>query len=85
MTRIRRVEDRREMEKVVDDFMTQGYKIKNEGQNSTLLKKKTWGSGSGHIVTAVLTVWWTCGLGNVVYAVFKNMTAEEVQVKVDGE
>lgn len=71
------------MERVTEDFLTRGYKVKNEGQNSTMLKKKTWGSGSGHIVVAVLTIWWTLGLGNVAYAIYKNQTAEEVQIKID--
>lgn len=83
MARIRRVNDQIEMEQVTEDFLTRGYKVKNEGQNSTLVKKLTWGSGSGHLVVAALTVWWTIGLGNVAYAIYKNLTAEEVQIKVD--
>lgn len=71
------------MERVVEDFLTRGYKVKNGGQKSVLLKKNTWGSGAGHIVVAALTIWWTLGLGNVAYAVYKNLTAEEVQVKID--
>lgn len=83
MARVRRVEGQKEMEQVIEDFLTRGYKIKNEGQNSTMVKKNTWGSGTGHIVVAALTVWWTIGIGNVVYAIYKNRTAEEVQIKVE--
>ena len=57
------------MEKVTDDFITQGYDIKDQGERSTMMKEHTWGSGSGHLVVAVLTVWWTIGLGNVAYAI----------------
>ena len=85
MARIRRVDDAREMEKVIDDFVTQGYKIKSQGERSSMMKKHTWGSGSGHIVVAALTIWWTLGIGNVAYAIYKNRTAEEVQIKVEGE
>jgi hypothetical protein len=70
------------MERTVEDFLTRGYKIKQEGQESTMLKKKNWGSGGMHVVVAVLTIWWTLGLGNVVYALYKYLTAEEVQIKV---
>lgn len=84
MARIRRVDDTKEMEQVTEDFLTRGYSIKQEGQKSTMLKKDTWGSGSGHLVVAVLTIWWTIGVGNVVYAIYKHMTAEEVQIKVEG-
>ncbi len=83
MPRIRRVDDRKEMERTVEDFLTRGYKIKNEGQASTMLKKKTWGSGGMHLVVAVLTIWWTFGFGNIAYALYKYLTADEVQVKVE--
>ena len=83
MPRIRRVESRKEMERTVEDFLTRGYKIKDEGQESTMLKKKNWGTGGMHVVIAVLTIWWTLGLGNVAYAIYKYLTAEEVQVKVE--
>jgi uncharacterized paraquat-inducible protein A len=52
--RIREVQDKQEMQHVVDDFMTQGYTIKEEGTDTTLLKKKTWGSAAGIIVSIVL-------------------------------
>jgi len=83
MARIRRVDSEKEMEQVIDDFVTQGYKIDNRGNRSTMMKEKDWGSGAGHIVVAVLTIWWTLGIGNVVYAIYKNLTADKVQIKVD--
>jgi len=83
MARVRRVDDKREMEQVTEDFLTRGYKVKSEAQRSTMLKKHTWGSGTGHIVVAVLTIWWTLGIGNAVYAIYKNRTAEEVQIKIE--
>ncbi|WP_408959821.1 hypothetical protein [Natrinema sp. 74] len=83
MARIRRVDDKREMERVIDDFITQGYKVKNQGERSTLMKKKTWGSGGTHLIIGILTVWWTLGIGNLAYAIYKYFTAEEVQIKVD--
>jgi len=83
MTRIRRVDDRKEMESRVEDFLTRGYKVKDRGETSTRLKKKNWGSGGGHIAVAALTIWWTFGVGNVAYALYKYFTAEEVHVKVE--
>jgi tetrahydromethanopterin S-methyltransferase subunit F len=52
--RIREVQDKQEMQRVVDDFMTQGYTIKEQGMDTTLMKKKTWGSAAGIIVSIVL-------------------------------
>lgn len=85
MARIRRVDDEREMEKVTDDFITQGYTVKNQGQRSTMMKKSTWGSGSGHLIVALFTIWFTLGVGNLIYAVYKHFTAEEVKIQVEDE
>lgn len=56
MARIRRVDDQREMEKVIDDFVTQGYRIKEQGENSTMMKEKDWGSGGMHLIVLVFWV-----------------------------
>lgn len=48
MTRIRRVESEREQEKLVDEFITKGYKIDEQGQYSTKVKEKDWGSAPVH-------------------------------------
>jgi len=83
MARIRRVQTKREMEQTIDDFVTQGYKIDSRGNRSAMMKEKDWGSGAGHIVVAALTIWWTLGIGNVLYAIYKNLTAEKVQIKIE--
>lgn len=44
MTRIRRVESEREQEKLLDEFITKGYKIQDQGQFSARVKEKDWGS-----------------------------------------
>jgi hypothetical protein len=38
-----------------------------------------------HIVVALLTLWWTLGIGNVAYAAYKRYTADEVTIKVDAQ
>lgn len=48
MTRIRRVESEREQEKLVDEFVTKGYKINEQGQYSAKVKEKDWGSAPVH-------------------------------------
>ena len=85
MSRIRRVDDQREMERVIDDYITQGYNVKSQGERSALVKEKDWGTALGHIVVAVLTIWWTLGLGNIAYAGYKRYTADEVTIKIDEE
>ena len=81
--RLRRVSSRREMESIVDDYVTQGYQVVNKGEASTPVRKKTWGTAGGHILWAVLTVWWTLGLGNLVYALIAHYGAEQVFIKIE--
>lgn len=82
MARIRRVDDQREMEKVIDDFVTQGYKIKSQGERTAMMKKKNFGSVGVHILILIFVGWWTLGIANAVYAAYKYFTADEVQIKV---
>jgi len=84
MARIRRVDDEREMEKVIDDFITQGYKVKSRGERSTMMKEKSYGSGFAHLIILIFVGWWTLGIANAVYAAYKYYTGDEVQIKVEG-
>lgn len=82
--RIRRVSSKKEMESTKDDFITQGYEIISEGQNTVLLRKTGWGTTGGHVLWAALTLWWTCGIGNLVYAlVYHYQLAEQVLLKLE--
>lgn len=83
MARIRHVDSTREMERVMDELITQGYKVSTQGELSAMMKKHTWGTAGMHVLVALLTIWWSFGVGNVVYAVYQNRTAEEVQIKAD--
>lgn len=81
--RLRKVSSRKELEDIVDDFMTQGYEVIEEGQRTKLLRKKSWGSGGGHIICALLTVWFTLGVGNVIYALIAHYNAPKVLIKLE--
>lgn len=83
MTRIYRVESRKELDKKIDEYITRGYTVKYRGERTAHLKKKNWGSGENHAIIALLTVWWTVGMANALYAIYKRVTAEEVEFKVD--
>ena len=85
--RIRDTANPDEAARVIDDFMTQGYVIKDSGVNTTLLKKKSWGSAAGWIVAIivalVLTVF-TLGISwliPIVYAIYAHYAAPEVLVR----
>lgn len=79
--RIRRCENSKEFEKIIDDFITTGYEIKSRGQNNALLIKK--GKHDKHALVALLTFWWTFGLGNLIYALLPTKIEDEVLVKFE--
>ena len=81
--RLRKVGTKKEFDNLLDDYHTQGYEVLNEGESSVLLRKKSWGTGGGHALWALLTVWWTLGLGNLAYAVISHFNAEQVMLKID--
>jgi hypothetical protein len=86
--RFRDVKDKDEMERTRDDFMTQGYTVKEEGQLSLLMKKKSWGSAAGWIVSlvvAVILAIFTVGLSFIIplgYAIFAHYNAAEVLIRI---
>lgn len=85
--RIRKVENKNQLENVVDDYVTLGYKVSSRGENTVrLIEEKGWGSFGAHIITFLLTVWWTLGIGNLIYALAKHyMSREVIMVKVKKE
>lgn len=78
--RIRKCQNQSEYESVIDDYITQGYKVQDRGQVSTKLKNSSWGSGWVHFFLA-LFFWWLVFIPNVIYAFYKNSKADEVLVR----
>lgn len=48
MVRTKRVDSERELEKEVDEFVTRGYKIKQQSQYNARVKEKDYGSAPVH-------------------------------------
>lgn len=82
--RLRRAQTRPEFETAVDDYVTQGYDILSRGDTTALVRRKTWGTGGTHALVAFLTIWWTFGLGNLLYALLAHSSAEKVLIRLDG-
>jgi hypothetical protein len=80
--RVRHAKSVREAEQLRDEFVTLGYKVESTGEATTVVKKSTWGSVAGHLGVALLTVWWTFGLGNLAYALIAHKS-DEVLIRVD--
>lgn len=86
MTRTLTTDTYSEYERVVDEKATAGYSIVSEGDTSTRLRKRDHGTLGGHLLVFLITVWFTLGLGNVVYALYRrSATTDEVLVRLEGE
>lgn len=59
------------LQKKVDDAKTEGWNLDEEGENRAVMIKRGYGTLGGHVLIAFLTIWWTFGLGNVIYAAYK--------------
>jgi hypothetical protein len=81
--RIRRISSQKELETMIDDYITQGYEVITQGENSTLLRKKSWGSAGGHVIVALITVWFTFGVGNAIYAAYAHNSAEQIMLRLE--
>jgi hypothetical protein len=71
------------MDREIDEYVTRGYRITSRGETSARLKERDWGDGGVHLIIAALSAWWTVGLSNALYAIYKYVTAEEVLITVE--
>lgn len=55
----------------VDELREEGWTVTDWTEREITLRKRSVGSLKMHFLVAVLTVWWTVGIGNVVYAVYR--------------
>jgi hypothetical protein len=56
-TRIRKTRTESEFEGVIDEFITQGYKVESRGQTTAQLMKAQYGSILSNIIIAIFTFW----------------------------
>ena len=54
-----------------------GWRIEDETPDRITLVRREFGDLGVHVIIAVLTLWWTMGLGNVLYAVYKYFTESQ--------
>ena len=57
------------LEREVEDLTVEGWKLHEQhGDDRVTMLKPDYGSFGPHALVALLTAWWTLGLGNVAYA-----------------
>lgn len=60
-----------ELRTKVEDAQVEGWKVDSEQGEKVVMMKPSYGTLGGHVLIALLTVWWTFGIGNALYAAFK--------------
>jgi hypothetical protein len=89
--RFRNVADKDMLERVREDFITQGYAIKSEGETNVLMIKHPWGSPAGWIIAiviALLIVRWLAPISIILlvaYGLYSHYTAPEVMIRIDNQ
>lgn len=65
----------------VEDAEVEGWSIYEEhGDRRVVMVKRKYGTLGGHVLVGLLTVWWTLGLGNAVYAAYKYFAHADKKV-----
>ncbi len=83
--RMRNVGSNEEFEGAIESYTNHGYELLNRGESTVLMRRKSWGSVTGHIVCGLLTVWFTFGFANLVYALFSHFNADQVMINLDSD
>lgn len=81
--RIRKVRSEKEFEEVLDEYITIGYNEKERGEKTAMMMKTEYGGVSSHILIFAFTIWWTFGLGNVLWAIYNYyQKSDKVLIKL---
>ena len=83
--RIRKVQNQKEFESSIDEYITRGYSVKSRGEDSAKLKDVQYGGIVAHLVIFLLFGWWTLFIANIVYAGYIYSKGDEVLLKISGE
>lgn len=67
----------------IEDEKVEGWKVKTDGDEKVVMMKPNYGSLGGHLLIALLTVWWTLGVGNAAYAAYKYFKGSPQKVVRD--
>jgi hypothetical protein len=67
----------------IEEMEYAGWKVIEQNEHTILLEKRPFGSLKMHAVVFVLTGWWTLGIGNVIYAMYKSEVMTHRRLKSD--
>lgn len=76
--RTRFVDTHSEFERVVDEYVERDYRVQQKTEQTATLQARDYGSLWVHLFLIVFTV----GFGNVLYALYRRLTCDNVEVRV---
>lgn len=69
----------------IDDKRVEGWSLHAEQGDRAVMVKRHYGGIGGHVLIALLTLWWTLGLGNIAYAAYHYFgRPDKIVVRDDG-
>jgi len=79
---VKRVE-KDEFENAIEDKETEGYKVASKTDRQAKLVKRSLGKALWHILIFFITVWFTFGIGNLLYFLFAYFVqTDECVIKI---
>ncbi|WP_440949891.1 hypothetical protein [Methanosphaerula subterraneus] len=73
------------MQNTIEDYETAGWTLESSNDRMAIMRQEGgWGSLMGHVVVAIFTIWWTVGIGNLIYALYRHYSGrKEIHIKID--
>lgn len=71
------------LQQQIDDLVARGWTIEDEDRDRVVMIDREYGSVGSHVLVAVLTIWWTMGLGNILWGAYNYVTNSRRQVLWD--
>lgn len=80
--------DRERLERRIAAASRNGWRLERDFGDHAVVVRRTVGSVTGHLLVALVTVWWTMGIGNVLYGAYRYVDGTERMVvrgdRIDG-
>ncbi len=70
----------RRLQREIDDLVAKGWTIEDERPERVVMVDREFGSLVSHVLIGLLTVWWTMGLGNIVWGAYNYVSRSQRRV-----
>ncbi|ELY50814.1 zinc ribbon domain-containing protein [Natronococcus jeotgali] len=72
------------LQREIDSLVARGWTIEDEGRDRVVMVDREFGSVGSHVLVAILTIWWTMGIGNVLWGAYNYVANSRRQVLWEG-